>query len=287
MTDANQQSNRQLQEETEAISLKGSVFTATVLHLHTADLVSIGAQLAAKIEQAPQFFQNAPMVVDVQKLSAAQQQQLDFGKLYEQLRIYSVVPAGVKHLNASLQAQAVTAGFSILNNNALLAEEDLFQSSSKHSASDQEKNRTEKQGSQDQKNQGKHSDQSRAAEQAPAEAMAGIAEQNQPNTRYIRQPVRSGQQIYARNGSLVILAPVSPGAEVLADGDIHAYAPVRGRMLAGIRGNPEARIFTSKLDAELVAVDGNYQLRDDIPAQLHGQSVQIFIDEGKLKIDAL
>jgi len=96
--------------------------------------------------------------------------------------------------------------------------------------------------------------------------------------RVIRQPVRSGQQIYVRGGDLVILAPVSPGAEVLADGHIHVYAPLRGRALAGAQGDVEARIFCHALEAELISIAGCYKIAEDIDPGLRGQAVQIFLE---------
>jgi len=96
--------------------------------------------------------------------------------------------------------------------------------------------------------------------------------------RVIRQPVRSGQQIYVRGGDLVILAPVSPGAEVLADGHIHVYAPLRGRALAGAQGDIEARIFCRALEAELISIAGCYKIAEDIDPALRRQAVQIFLE---------
>ena len=83
----------------------------------------------------------------------------------------------------------------------------------------------------------------------------------------VTQPVRSGQVVYAQNADLVVLAPVNPGAQVIADGHIHIYAPLRGRAVAGAPGLLGARIFCQKLEAELVAISGAYLTADDIPAE--------------------
>lgn len=92
----------------------------------------------------------------------------------------------------------------------------------------------------------------------------------------IDRPLRSGQQIYARGGDLIILAAVNPGAEVIADGNIHVYAPLRGRALAGARGNAEARILTTVFAAELVSIAGIYRtFEDGVPAKLANQPVQV------------
>jgi septum site-determining protein MinC len=110
-------------------------------------------------------------------------------------------------------------------------------------------------------------------------------------TLIIDRPLRSGQQVYARGGDLVVLAAVSSGAEVIADGSIHVYAPLRGRALAGASGMLSARIFTTRFEAELVSIAGVYRtFEEGIPENLSGQPVQIHLsgisgnDSGKLTI---
>jgi septum site-determining protein MinC len=104
----------------------------------------------------------------------------------------------------------------------------------------------------------------------------------------IRQPVRSGQVVYARRGDLVVLAPVNPGAEVIADGHVHIYAPLRGRAIAGAQGFAEARIFCQRMEAEILSIAGAYLLADDIPEERRGRPVQVYLDEsGECRIAAL
>ncbi len=99
----------------------------------------------------------------------------------------------------------------------------------------------------------------------------------------MHHPVRSGQQVYARGGDLVVLAPVNAGAEVVADGSIHVYAPLRGRALAGVRGGREARVFALELAPELVAIAGIYRMferGDELPpgpaqAWLEGEHLRV------------
>lgn len=100
-------------------------------------------------------------------------------------------------------------------------------------------------------------------------------------------PVRSGQQLYAENRDLTVLSQVGAGAEVIADGSIHIYGPLRGRALAGAQGNAQARIFCRAFHAELVAVAGHYKVLEDIPKELHGKPVQVWLDNEELKIAAL
>ncbi|MCX8146721.1 MAG: septum site-determining protein MinC [Azovibrio sp.] len=96
------------------------------------------------------------------------------------------------------------------------------------------------------------------------------------STLVIDRPLRSGQQVYARGSDLVVLAIVNPGAEVIADGSIHVYAPLRGRALAGATGDASARIFTTRFEAELVSVAGVYRtFEGGVPADLTARPVQV------------
>ena len=114
-----------------------------------------------------------------------------------------------------------------------------------------------------------------AVETTPSEASTEELIQNTANL-IIDRPLRSGQQVYAKGGDLIILAAVNPGAEVIADGNIHVYAPLRGRALAGARGNAEARILTTVFAAELVSIAGIYRtFEDGVPERLANQPVQV------------
>ena len=104
--------------------------------------------------------------------------------------------------------------------------------------------------------------------------------------RLIEGPVRSGQRIYARGGDLVVLSSVSPGAELLADGHIHVYGALRGRAIAGARGDDKARIFCQVLDAELIAIAGCYQTADDMDPQRRGGPARIRLDRSTLVIES-
>ena len=113
-------------------------------------------------------------------------------------------------------------------------------------------------------------------------------------TMVLDRPLRSGLQMYARGGDLVVLAAVNAGAEVIADGCIHIYAPLRGRALAGASGSTEARIFTTRFEAELVSIAGVYRTFDaGIPDQLSGRPVKIQLSvsaedgSSRLSIEAL
>ncbi len=109
-----------------------------------------------------------------------------------------------------------------------------------------------------------------------------------PITKLVTSPIRSGMQVYARATDLIVMAPVSPGAELLADGNIHVYGPLRGRALAGVQGNTQARIFCRTLEAELVAIAGYYLVKEDmhnLPSD--GSTMQIYLAGEEVKIAAV
>ena len=128
------------------------------------------------------------------------------------------------------------------------------------------------------------------AEPAPAPAKAAPAPTAKAaDTRpglVQKTPVRSGQQLYAENRDLTVLSTVGAGAEVISDGSIHIYGALRGRALAGARGNADARIFCREFHAELVAVAGHYKVMEEVPKELRGKAVQIWLDQDQLKIVA-
>jgi septum site-determining protein MinC len=107
-------------------------------------------------------------------------------------------------------------------------------------------------------------------------------------TMVVRGPLRSGQRVYARQSDLIVMGVVSRGAEVIADGNIHVYGPLRGKAMAGARGDTAARIFTTSLDAELVAVAGIYRVIDSkLPAELHQRPAVIQLQKDALHLTPL
>jgi septum site-determining protein MinC len=119
---------------------------------------------------------------------------------------------------------------------------------------------------------------------APGEAAKLVTSST---TTVVDKPLRSGQRIYAK-GDLVVLGLVSYGAEVIAEGNIHIYAPLRGRALAGVQGNHDARIFCTCLEPELISIAGIYRTTENpLPADVLGKPVQIWLDEEKLMIEPL
>lgn len=125
-----------------------------------------------------------------------------------------------------------------------------------------------------------------AAEAAPSQAQA-VPVETGPTTLVITHTVRSGQSVVFERGDVTILGAVSSGAEVMAGGSVHIYGTLRGRAIAGLAGNPGARIFCRKLEAELIAIDGVYQTADDMPANLIGKAAQAWLDGEQMRITAL
>jgi septum site-determining protein MinC len=118
------------------------------------------------------------------------------------------------------------------------------------------------------------------------ETRTAATKNNAKNTRpkIITQPIRSGQQVYAQDSDLIILASVSAGAEVLADGHIHIYGALRGRALAGVTGDKSARIFCHQLDAQLVSIAGIYKLQDSLLPSTASIGTQIYLMDEQLQI---
>ncbi len=122
---------------------------------------------------------------------------------------------------------------------------------------------------------------------SPGAAVASPSEHTYTATRHHAQPVRSGQQLYARDTDLVVTAHVANGAEVIADGSIHVYGALRGRALAGAQGLASARIYSSEFRAELVSIAGCYRVFERLPSELEGQPVQCWLQGETLHVTKL
>lgn len=255
-------------EHKPALDLKGSVFTLTVLRLHSNELPDIEAELKAKIAQGPRFFEDAPVVVDVEPLKE-QSLDIEFATLVKLMRDLRLVPVGVRHASHSQQELAKSAGLALMKGGAI---RDL--PSQKPAAPEPEAKAEEAKATRQHK------------VEKPTDTDAPVAASP---TKVIYQPIRSGQQIYARGGDLIVLAAVNAGAEIVADGNIHVYAPLRGRALAGVGGDQTARIFCQNMGAELVSVAGHYRVfEDNVPDAVRHKAVQIFLDENEqLKIEPM
>ena len=125
-----------------------------------------------------------------------------------------------------------------------------------------------------------------AAEPPKSEPTPAVAPALKP-AKVINRPVRSGQQVYAEGGDLVVTASVSEGAELLADGNIHVYGTLRGRALAGVKGNTGARVFCQSLDAELISIAGQFIMHDTVKGECWKKPAQVYLKEETLRIEPL
>ena len=123
------------------------------------------------------------------------------------------------------------------------------------------------------------------SEKSGANARRGVRQE--PSSLLIESPIRSGQSIIFPNGDVTMLGSVASGAEVVAGGSIHVYGALRGRAMAGSMGNPRARIFCSRNEAELVSIDGYYRTAEEMDASLRSRPAQCWLENRVLAIAAL
>lgn len=249
--------------------LKAATFTLPIIRLLGVDMDTVAGQLGAKVEQAPEFFRNTPVVIDLSDLPD-RAGDVEFPLLVGLLRGYGMIPVGVRGGNPSQNQAAEAMELAILG--------DAFT----------RRPRSGPPAVQPQSEPAAPKPASRPAEPA-GEVKPPQKEAKRPGAGFtlVTRPVRSGQRVYAAGGDLSVVAPVSSGAELLADGNIHVYGPLRGRAIAGLKGNTEARIFCQDLQAELVSVAGHYRVSENIPAAVKGGPVQIFLDHDVLRIEKL
>ncbi|MCW8930406.1 MAG: septum site-determining protein MinC [Gammaproteobacteria bacterium] len=262
--------------------LKGSLFTLTVLQLFEDDLSLLETQLKERIKMAPGFFNHTPLVIDLHELPE-DKQELDFFELRELLLSLSIIPVGVKGAEKKLHTQLEAAGM------AVLAEAKTPRSKAPEPSAEQETPKQEKEPEQPStETQETASPENNEPKQPQSEQSSSKQATALGNaTKIVKQTIRSGQQIYAPGGDLVIIGSVSTGAEILADGNIHIYGTLRGRALAGVRGNQEAAIFCHSLQAELISIAGIYLLSEDIQEDKIGASVQIYMEDEKLQMESI
>lgn len=265
-----------------AIDLKGSVFTLTVLRVNSANLTHIESELRERIAQGPRFFDNAPVVIDVENLKS-ETEDFDLGSFLDLLKRVKLIPVGVRHANTNIQEQALQAGVAVMKGGSIRELPTLTQAAEARTgdAAANLRKAAARAGAASEKPEAKPKLQTTTA--------ATTETSPRPSTKTASQPIRSGQQIYAPGGDLIVLAAINAGAEVVADGNIHIYAPLRGRALAGVRGDSKARIFCHSFEAELISVAGNYRVFEDkVPAELYRKPVQIYLnDKDQLTIEPL
>lgn len=231
------------------------------LRVRNLDPAQLAAEMAERVQRAPNLFARAAVVLDFGGLSKVPSVE-EARALVAGLRDAGVLPVALAYGTKDIDALSQQLGLPLLA-----------------------KFRAQYERTDDAPAQARAAEPPpRAAE--PAAAAPAPASASAPGLIQAA-PVRSGQQLYAEQRDLTVLATVGAGAEVLADGSIHIYGALRGRALAGARGNEGARIFCREFHAELVAVAGHYKVMEDIPAELHGKAVQVWLEHGQLKLAAL
>lgn len=251
------------------VELKGGMYTFMSLKLHTSDMDVIDVKLADKVQQAPGFFKDTPVVVDLSVLEELDSD-IDGKALLDCIRRHNLVPivASIGNKSSPL-ARSIAIPLIESGSRRLGAETKQTSSSSESSESETHEAVT--------------------AEVTPDVnlALSREIEYVIKAPMLIDKPVRSGQQVYARDTDLIVMGQIGPGAEVIADNNIHIYGPLRGRALCGVSGNTSTRIFCQSLEAELVSVAGNYRMLETIPEELRGKPAQIWLDKDRLSIEPL
>ncbi|KXJ64869.1 septum formation inhibitor [Achromobacter xylosoxidans] len=307
--------------ESLALDFKSATLYAIRVVLHSADPERLNAALAKRMADAGSFFENEPVVIDASRV----EEKIDWTALVAALRGHNLPPIGVVAEGANLQA-AREAGLTPVELSTPAARPapvvdtappndvatpvpsvpaaaveiapaptDTSAQAAPAPASDA--------AAQDKPAADEAADAQAAAPAAapdadplPARAASSTTSASSPTAAaphsssalVITRPLRSGQRVYARHTDLVVIGMVSQGAEVIADGNVHVYGPLRGKAMAGARGDTSARIFTTHLDAELLAVAGVYRVVEDkLDRTLQNQPALVRLDGDTLRIEAL
>lgn len=230
------------------------------LRVRSLDVAQLADEMRERVQRAPNLFARAAVVLDFGGLSKPPSTE-DARALLDGLRDAGVLPVALAYGTKEIDALSQQLGLPLLAKFRAQYESAVAAPAPASLA---------------------EAPPPAAAQPAPAKSSSGNAPGHIQTT-----PVRSGQQVFADQRDLTVLATVGAGAEVIADGSIHIYGALRGRALAGAQGNEEARIFCREFHAELVAVAGHYKVLEDIPPELRGRPVQVWLEQGQLKLAAL
>lgn len=229
------------------------------------DPAAVCEDIERRVQAAPQMFSRTAVVLDLSHLAELP----DDGTvdaLLEAIRTAGMLPVGMAYADEHTEALAQRMGMPVIAKFREAFEHAGGRSAAPASASPASTSRA--------------SAPSAPAAAEPAAPVAGTALCH-------TQPVRSGQQVYARERDLVITAGIANGAEVIADGSIHVYGTLRGRALAGAQGDEQARLYCTDFQPELVSIAGHYRVFEEIPQQFAGHAVQCRLQGEKLLIEKL
>ena len=241
-----------------AFELKSAALTLVAVVLKTTDLARLSHALDERFGDAPELFDNDPVAIDLSFVCDAVEP-IDFVVLVHLLRGHKMLPVAVKAGNLQQMEDARAAGLAEGHGSAAAAAPPPSRAAKAPVAAEPPKPLE-------------------IVEAPPAARPALI----------IDKPLRSGQRVYAKGADLIVLAVVSFGAEVIADGNIHVYAPLRGRALAGALGDTSARIFTTCMEPQLLSIAGIYRTTEtELPAAVLGKPAQVRLAGEKLVVEHL
>jgi septum site-determining protein MinC len=203
--------------------------------------------LQKALARSPEFFRQAPVVLDAGPVAG--RPPLNLAEFARRLRQQHLVPVGLQNGDEAWNQMAVNAGLALMPSG--------------------------------------RPTQLPSPEPRPEQGPKPAVAPRRNATLVVNEPVRAGQQVYAEGGDLIALAPVSPGAEVIADGHVHVYSSLRGRAHAGVEGDESARIFCHSLEAQLVSVAGVYVVNEEIDPRFLGKRVQVMCADGELVMEHL
>jgi septum site-determining protein MinC len=247
--------------------VQGAVFTVMVVRAGLLRDAGFEAELAEQIRRSPRFFLNAPVVLDLKDMAGFDTAD-EFAAARNILRRHTLALVGVQNaLPAQIEAAAAAELASFAPNSTGPRRQRPPEPTAPRAPSP-----------------APPASSPPASSPPPAPAAAEPEREAAGKTRLVTQPVRSGTQLYARGADLVVTAAVHTGAEIIADGNIHVYGPLRGRAMAGAAGDAEARIFCSRFEAELVSIAGRYLVSEQMPPEMRGLAVQIVLDDDRLTI---
>lgn len=236
-----------------SFEIKSATLPLVSVLIKSLDLATLSADMHSRFGDNPDFFDNDAVLIDLHGAEGS----LDLNGLLQLLRRYRLNPVALRAGNPSHEAAAALAGLFVSSEARVLP----------------------------------------SLNDAPTEVVREIVREVEvvrevagagQSALVVDKPLRSGQQVYARGRDLVVLAMVNPGAEVMADGHIHVYAPLRGKAIAGAKGDTSARIFAASLEAELVSIAGVYRTSDTpLPKEVAGKAAQVWLADDKLSMRAL
>jgi len=233
-----------------ATDVKGVMLPITRVRMSARGASDTVAEFRAWADALPEAMRSMPIILDAAHHTAC-------SSLLEVAREYGLRVLGVA--DGKLAPTAAACGLAVLPEDALMPTRARAASSAERPA----------------------------PAETSGESAANTAATAQARSRVVQTPVRSGQQIYAEGGDLIVLGTVSPGAEVIADGHVHIYGALRGRAIAGAHGDSTARIFCRRFEPELVACAGVYNVAERMRGELLGKPVQVWLDGDDLQFAAL